>query len=82
MNVIDTDIIVNITGLKCPVPLIEARKAIKATARGKIIKFTGSKNEEVSRREILMALENLGQPVVDTFIDSETSNWYILIKRE
>ena len=82
MNSTKTDIFVDITGLICPVPLIKARKAIKSASKGQIIEFFGTENEEISREEILIAISNLKQPLIENKEFPENKTWHIMIKRE
>ena len=55
------DHIVDITGLKCPVPLIKTRRVVLNAQVGETIKFFGTTEEEISRKEILLVIENLNQ---------------------
>ncbi|MHA1975802.1 MAG: sulfurtransferase TusA family protein [Candidatus Hodarchaeales archaeon] len=76
------DLVVDITGFKCPVPLIKARRAVKQTSKDQLVKFIGTKEEEISRKEILVALESMKQPVINMQIDASTGNWEILMKKK
>ena len=82
MNEVVPDFVVDIIGLKCPVPLIKARQALKSANNGAIIKFTGTKEEEISRKEILIALNNLNQTVLSDEYNSNGEIWYIYAKKE
>ncbi len=75
------DLLVDITGFKCPVPLIKTRRAVKQSTDEQIIKFIGTKEEEISRKEIIVALESMNQPVIDMVVNDVTGDWYILAKR-
>ena len=44
------DLLVDITGFKCPIPLIKTRRAVKKSINDQIIKFIGTKEEEISRQ--------------------------------
>ena len=81
MRNVEPTIIVDITGLKCPVPLINTRKAIRSASQGEIIQFTGTRKEDTSRKEILMALENLEQPVLESEYNPDSTSWYIIIRK-
>ena len=76
----DADILVDITGLTCPIPLIKARKAIKSAATGQTIKFIGTDKEEISRKEILIAVSNLNHHLLED-INVTDEEWHILIKK-
>ncbi len=79
---VEPDFVVDITGLKCPVPLIKARRALKKADNGAIIIFTGTKEEEISRKEILIALNNLNQTVLSDEYNSDGEIWHINVKKE
>lgn len=68
---------VNVVGETCPVPLVEARKALRKASPGDIIEITG--NHPASKKEIPMAVEALGLELVD--IQEEGDSWKIKIKR-
>ncbi len=76
------NLIIDITGFKCPVPLIKTRRAVKQSPDNQIIKFIGSKEEEISRKEILVALESMKQPIINVEIDNSTGNWQIITKKQ
>lgn len=82
MNDLIPDFIIDITGLKCPKPLIEARRIVKKATLGKIIEFTGTKEEEISRKELLIALQNLKQTILSTNYNSNGERWHIYFKKE
>jgi tRNA 2-thiouridine synthesizing protein A len=75
------DLMVDITGLVCPVPLIKTRRALKQSSDNQIIKFVGTKKEDISREEILIALDNLNQEVLDINI-KDNGDWIILVKKQ
>ena len=81
MPQIKEDLLVDITGLKCPVPLIKTRRAVKQSADDQIVKFIGTVEEEISRKEILVALESMKQPVINMEINSSTGDWQIVMKK-
>ncbi|HSO25120.1 MAG TPA: sulfurtransferase TusA family protein [Methanobacteriaceae archaeon] len=68
---------VNVVGETCPVPLVEARKALRKASPGDIIEITGT--HPASKKEIPMAVEALGLELVD--IREEGDSWKIKIKR-
>ncbi len=81
MSELKEDLLVDITGFKCPVPLIKTRRAVKKTTNNQIVKFIGTKEEEISRKEIIVALETMNQPILKMSIDSSTGDWFILMKK-
>ena len=76
------DLVVDITGFKCPVPLIKTRRAVKQTKINQIVKFVGTKEEEISRKEILVALESMKQFILNMEIDASTGSWEILMRKQ
>ena len=81
MSKYKADLIVDVTGLTCPMPLIKTRRAIKKSQLNHIIKFVGTKEEEISRKEILVALEGMKQHVLDVEVSSDGS-WQIYVEKE
>ena len=47
MSELKEDLVVDITGFKCPVPLIKTRRAVKQTSNDQLVKFIGTKEEEI-----------------------------------
>ena len=82
MNEVKPDFLIDITGLTCPIPLIKARRAIKSASKGQTIKFIGTVDEEISRKEILIAVSNLKQHLIEDNDNTEEKKWYILIKKD
>ena len=82
MENIQADIVVDITGLQCPVPLIQTRKAMIKASTGQTIEFVGTSAETVSRNEILIALKSLKQQVLANIEATEDKKWHIFIKKE
>ena len=82
MNEVKPDFLIDITGLTCPIPLIKARRAIKNATKGQTIKFIGTVDEEISRKEILVAISNLKQHLLEDNDNTEEKKWYILIKKD
>jgi tRNA 2-thiouridine synthesizing protein A len=68
---------VNVVGETCPVPLVEARKALRKASPGDIIEITGT--HPASKKEIPMAVEALGLELVE--IEEKGDSWKIKIKR-
>jgi TusA-related sulfurtransferase len=68
---------VDCSGKNCPVPLIEMRKAIKKAAKDDIVEITG--DHPASRKEIPMAVESLGQELVD--VKEDGKKWTIRIRK-
>ena len=81
MSKYKADLIVDVTGLTCPMPLIKTRRAIKKSQINHIIKFVGTEEEEISRKEILVALEGMKQHILDVEVSSDGS-WQIYVEKE
>ena len=71
------DIKVDCSGKNCPVPLIEMRKALRKAAQGDVVEITG--DHSASKKEIPMAVEALGQELVD--IREDGVKWTIRIRK-
>jgi len=80
MSKYETNMIVDVTGLTCPIPLIKTRRAIKKSQNKQIIKFVGTEKEEISRKEILVALEGMKQKGLEVEVTSDGS-WQIYIEK-
>ena len=73
-----TDVVVDVRGETCPIPLIETRKALRRAAEGDVVEVVGT--HKASKKEIPMAVKNLGLEVVDIGEDDE-GVWRIRIQR-
>lgn len=71
---------IDITGLICPVPLIETRRAIKRAKEGQLIEFIGTSAESTSRKDILLAIENLKQELLSNENILDSDKWRIIIR--
>ena len=67
---------IEVLGETCPVPLVEARKAIRKASEGDIIEITG--NHDASKKEIPMAVEEMG--LEPPSIEEEGDRWTIRIR--
>lgn len=72
-----SDLKIDVTGETCPVPLVEARKALRKASPGEIIEITGT--HPASKKEIPMAVEALGMELIS--VDEKDGIWKIKIKR-
>jgi len=68
---------VDCRGETCPIPLIEARKAIRKASPGDIIEIRCT--HQASKKEIPMAVKALGLKLID--VKEEGGEWTILIQR-
>lgn len=68
---------VDCVGKNCPVPLIEMRKAIRKAAKGDVVEITG--DHPASKKEIPMAVESLGQELVE--VQESGGRWTIRIRK-
>jgi tRNA 2-thiouridine synthesizing protein A len=71
------EIKVDCVGQTCPVPLVEARKALRKASPGDIVEIVGT--HPASKKEIPMAAEAMGLEVMD--IEEEGERWKIRIRR-
>jgi tRNA 2-thiouridine synthesizing protein A len=75
---IKPDIVVDVTGETCPIPLIEMRKAVLKAEKGNVIEVKGT--HEASQQEIPMAVESLHLNLISSEKDSD-GVWHIFIKK-
>jgi tRNA 2-thiouridine synthesizing protein A len=68
---------IDVKGETCPVPLVEARKALRKAAPGDIVEIEGT--HPASKKEIPMAVEALGLELVD--IQEKNGIWTIKIRK-
>ncbi|MBN2103121.1 sulfurtransferase TusA family protein [bacterium] len=73
----DPDIIVDVIGETCPVPLVEMRKAVLKAEKGKVIEVKGT--HPASKQEIPMAVDSLGLKLLKT--EESDGIWHIYIRR-
>ncbi len=71
------EIKVDCTGETCPVPLVEARKAIRKAQKGDIVEVIGT--HPSSKKEIPMAVKALGLELID--IEEKNGVWRIRIRK-
>jgi len=72
------EIMVDCRGETCPVPLVEARKALRKASPGDVVEVVGT--HPSSKKEIPMAMEALGLEVLG-IEGEEGGEWKIRIKR-
>lgn len=68
---------VDVKGETCPIPLVEARKALRTASPGEIVEITGT--HPASKKEIPMAVEALGMELMS--VEETDGIWKIKIKR-
>lgn len=71
-------IVVDVKGETCPIPLIETRKALRRAAEGDVVEVVGT--HQASKREIPMAVKNLGLQLLD-ITDADDGTWRIRIRK-
>jgi TusA-related sulfurtransferase len=72
------DIVVDVMGETCPIPLVEMRKAVMRAQKGQIIEVKGSHG--ASKKEIPMAVSSLNLELL-AVKDEPDGSWRIFIKR-
>ena len=75
---IQPDVVVDVVGETCPIPLIEMRKAVMKSQEGQIVEVRGTHG--ASRKEIPMAVDSLGLEILQDEQD-EKGVWHIFIKK-
>ena len=71
------DIVVDVRGETCPVPLVETRKALRKATPGDVIVVIGT--HPASRKEIPMAVEALRLQLLS--VEGSDTDWTIRIQR-
>ncbi|MFA5312489.1 MAG: sulfurtransferase TusA family protein [Methanomassiliicoccales archaeon] len=64
-------------GKNCPMPLVEMRKALRKANNGDVVEIVGT--HPASKKEIPMAVQSLGQELLDVRQDGD--DWVIRIKK-
>ena len=72
-----SDILVDVVGEMCPIPLVEMRKALMKAKEGDIVEVVGT--HLASKDEIPMAVRSLGFTLLE--IDEIGEQWHIWIKK-
>jgi tRNA 2-thiouridine synthesizing protein A len=72
------DVIVNVMGETCPIPLVEMRKAVMKAQKGQVIEVRGSHG--ASKKEIPMAVNSLKLELLGIEDDPDGS-WRIFIRK-
>jgi TusA-related sulfurtransferase len=72
-----TEVLVDVRGKNCPVPLVETRKALRKADPGDVIKVIGT--HEASKKEIPMAAEALRLELIS--VEGTDTDWTIRIRR-
>ena len=72
-----SEILVDVRGETCPVPLVETRKALRRASRGDIIEVVGT--HPASKKEIPMAVEALRLQLLS--VEGADDEWKIRIQR-
>ncbi len=68
---------VDVRGETCPVPLVEARKALRKASAGDVVEVVGS--HPVSKKEIPMAVDALNLELLS--VEGSDTDWIIRIRR-
>ena len=72
------DIVVDVMGETCPIPLVEMRKAVMKAQKGQVIEVRGSHG--ASKKEIPMAVDSLKLELLG-IADDPDGSWRIYIKK-
>ncbi len=72
-----TEILVDVRGETCPVPLVEVRKALRKALSGDVLKVVGT--HPASKFEIPMAVEALELELLG--VEGVDNDWIIRIRR-
>jgi tRNA 2-thiouridine synthesizing protein A len=72
------DIVVDVMGETCPIPLVEMRKAVMRAEKGQVIEVKGSHG--ASKKEIPMAVNSLNLELL-AVTDEPDGSWRIFIRK-
>jgi tRNA 2-thiouridine synthesizing protein A len=72
-----TEIVVDVRGETCPVPLVETRKALRRAEPGDVVEVTGT--HPASKKEIPMAVDALKLELLS--VEGTDTDWVIRIRR-
>lgn len=72
-----SDIVVNVVGETCPIPLVEMRKALMKAESDQIVEIVGT--HPASKEEIPLAVRSLGMTLLKT--EEDAGEWHIWIKK-
>ena len=75
---IKPDVVVDVIGETCPIPLIEMRKAVMKAEEGDVIEVKGT--HDASQLEIPMAVESMHLRLSSSKKDAD-GVWHIFIKK-
>ena len=76
-ELLQSDIVVDVIGETCPIPLVEMRKAVMKAHKGDVIEVKGT--HPASKQEIPMAVDSLGLELLG--INEDEGVWHIFIKK-
>jgi TusA-related sulfurtransferase len=71
------EIVVDVRGQTCPVPLVETRKALRKAKPGDVVQVVGT--HPASKKEIPMAVDALRLKLLS--VDGSDTDWKIRIQR-
>lgn len=74
---VEANVKVDCRGETCPVPLVEARKALRKAEAGDVVEVVGT--HPASKKEIPMAAEALGLELL--CVEGTDTDWRIRIRR-
>ena len=74
-----SNIVVDCRQATCPIPLIETRKALRKAVTGELVEVLGTHG--ASKREIPIAVKNLGSEVLEVQDENSQGVWRIVIRK-
>ena len=72
---VKSNILVDVIGETCPIPLVEMRKALMKAESGQVIEIVGT--HPASKEEIPMAVRSLGLKILKSDENAETWRFWI-----
>ena len=77
-KLVKSDIVVDVIGETCPIPLVEMRKAVMKAKKGEVVEVRGT--HDASQMEIPMAVESMHLDLLSSEKDGE-GVWHIFIRK-
>lgn len=69
------DLEIDMTGLKCPIPVVRARKAMDKLASGQVLHITS--DDEISCANFPVFVQQNGHEMVETYQEGSTYHYFI-----
>jgi len=75
---VKADVVLDVSGEVCPVPLVKTRRALDKMEKGMILEIIGT--NEKSKLEVIMAVQELKMELIKEEID-KNEKWRLIIRK-